>query len=139
MSRTGHSRSLLSGWRFGCVLVILVAATVSSLFAQNNQYGNIHGAVVDSSGAQMPGIVITLTSPALLAPRSAPSDSGGNYHFEQLPVGIYKIVAQHAGFQQYVRDGIEITAGFSAEVDIQMSVGAQSEIVTVSAESPILD
>jgi len=38
-----------------------------------------------------------------------------------------------------VRDGIQITAGFSAEVDIRMTVGAQNETVTVSAESPVLD
>ena len=46
--------------------------------------------------------------------------------------------AARAGFQQYVRDGIQITAG-SSEVDIQMTVGAQNETVTVSAESPVLD
>jgi hypothetical protein len=112
---------------------------VSSVFAQNNQFGNIHGVVSDSSGAQMPGVAITLTSPALLAPRSAPSDSGGSYHFEQLPVGAYRIAAAEPGFQQYVRDGIQITAGCSAEVNVQMTVGAQSETVTVSAESPVLD
>ena len=37
-----------------------------------------------------------------------------------------------------MRDGIQITAG-SSEVDIQMTVGAQNETVTVSAESPVLD
>jgi hypothetical protein len=139
MSHVSDSRSFLPGCRRGCVRAILMAATVSSVFAQNNQYGNIHGVVTDSSGAQIPGATVTLSSPALLAPRSAPSDSGGNYHFEQLPVGAYKIAAAQAGFQQYVRDGIQITAGFSAEVDIQMSVGTQSETVTVSAESPVLD
>jgi len=62
-----------------------------------------------------------------------------NYHFEQLPVGIYRLGAAQAGFLQYVRHGIQITAGFSAEVDIQMTAGAQNETVTVSAESPVLD
>jgi hypothetical protein len=79
---------------------------MSSVFAQNNQFGNIHGVVSDSSGAHMPGMMITLTTAVLLAPRSAPSDSGGNYHFEQLPVGAYRIAAAEPGFQQYVRDGI---------------------------------
>ena len=64
---------------------------------------------------------------------------GGKFHFEQVPVGIHRLGAAQAGFQQYVRDGIQITAGFSAGVDIQMIVGAQNETVTVSAESPLLD
>jgi anti-sigma factor RsiW len=38
-----------------------------------------------------------------------------------------------------VRDGIQITAGFSAEVNIQMTVGAQNETVTVSADRPVPD
>jgi anti-sigma factor RsiW len=62
-----------------------------------------------------------------------------NYHFEHLPVGFYRLAAAQAGFQRYVIDGIQITAGFSAEVNIQMTVGAQNETVTVSAESPVPD
>src|SRR6516225_9374890 len=102
MSSRSDLRSFLPGCRLSRVLVILTAAGMSSVFAQNNQFGNIHGVVTDSSGAQMPGVVLTVTSPVLLAPRSAPSDSGGNYHFEQLPVGGYRIAAAEPGFQQYV-------------------------------------
>ena len=84
--------------------------------------------------------VVAVDNQLLLTPRSAAGLGGGlNYHFDQLPVGIYRLGAAQAALQQYVRDGIQITAGFSAEGDIQMTVGAQNETVTVSAESPVLD
>jgi Carboxypeptidase regulatory-like domain len=118
---------------------MLLGLGVSTAFTQNNQFGNIHGMVTDSSGAPIPAAQVTVSSPALLAAQAAATDSGGNYRFEQLPVGAYRIVAAQPGFQQYVRDSIQISAGFSAEVNVQMIVGAQNETVTVTAESPVLD
>jgi len=138
MSHSNGSRRVLSGYR-AAVLLVLLSAMIPSMRAQNNQYGNIHGGVTDASGGQVPGVAVTLTSPALLVSQTATADAGGNYRFEQLPVGVYKIAATQPGFQQYVRDNIQISAGFSAEVNIQMAVGAQTQTVTVSAESPMLD
>lgn len=83
--------------------------------------------------------VVALNNQLLLTPRSTPADWGElNYHFDQLPVGIYRLGAAQAGFQQYVRDGIQITAGYSAEVDIQMTVGAERNGHSVRGE-PVLD
>src|SRR5579864_2564238 len=79
-------RSML---RLACLFAILVSANAPSVWAQNNQFGNIHGTVTDASGAQVPGVTVTLTSPALLAPQSTSADASGNYRFEQLPVGMY--------------------------------------------------
>jgi hypothetical protein len=95
--------------------VILFAVTVPSLKAQNNQFGAIKGTVIDPSGAPIPGATVTLASPALVVPQTIASDSSGNYHFEQLPTGAYKVTASATGFQQYARENIQITAGFSAD------------------------
>jgi len=46
-----------------------------------------------------------------------------SYHFEQLPVGVYKLTFDLPGFHQYVPENIQINAGFSAEVKVQLSVG----------------
>ena len=119
--------------------VVPIAFYASDLCAQVNQTGNIHGAVIDPSGAAIAGVTITLTSPAILAPLTTTSDSGGNYRFEQLPVGIYEVSASQAGFAKYVRQNIQISAGFSAEVNLQMSVGSSTESVTVSAAGPVVD
>jgi hypothetical protein len=124
---------------FCALLVILSAATVTTVQAQNNQFGAIKGTVIDPSGAPIPGATVTLASPALVVPQTIVSDSSGNYHFEQLPTGIYKVTASATGFQQYARENIQITAGFSADVNMQMTVGSQTEVVTVSAESPVVD
>ncbi len=141
MPRLAHSflRRLPSQGGLRWVLILLAAATISSINAQNNQFGDIHGTVADPSGAPIPNATVTLTSPALVVSQTATTDSNGNYHFEQLPVGAYKITSSAPGFQQYVRENIQISAGFSAEVNLPMTVGQQTETVTVSAEGPVVD
>ena len=120
-------------------LIAIVSAAPVSLNAQNNQTGNIHGVVTDQSAALIPGVTVTLTSPALIVPQVAATDEAGGYHFEQLPVGIYKLTFDLPGFRQYIRENIQITAGFSAELKVQLGVGTVDETVTVSDASPVVD
>ena len=130
MSRLVASRFFLS------ISVLLAIAIMS---AQTNQYGTIKGTALDPSGAPIPGATITLTSPALVVPQTMTADSSGHYHFEQLPTGVYRVSASATGFQQYNRENIQVTAGFVADVNLPMTVGSQTEVVTVSAESPVVD
>src|SRR3989442_10869092 len=120
-------------------LIAIVSAAPVSMNAQNNQTGNIHGVVTDQSAALIPGVTVTLTSPALIVPQVTATDEAGGYHFEQLPVGIYKVTFDLPGFRQYIRENIQITAGFSAELKVQLSVGTVDETVTVSDASPVVD
>src|SRR5215470_11168400 len=100
MSYARGSRSFPPAGRIARVSTMLLGLGVSTAFGQNNQFGNIHGIVTDSSGAPIPAAQVTVSSPALLATQTAASDSSGNYRFEQLPVGAYRIVAAQPGFQQ---------------------------------------
>ena len=120
-------------------LGIILLGAAAPVSAQNNQTGNIHGTVTDQSAGAIPGATVTLTSPALLVAQTTVTDSDGNYHFEQLPVGSYKVTCELSGFKQYIRENIQITAGFSAAVNVQMSIGALEENITVSAAGPVVD
>jgi hypothetical protein len=112
---------------------------VQPTFAQNNQTGTVRGIVTDESGAAMPGVTVTLSSPALLVPQVTTTDTTGGYHFEQLPVGIYKVAFDLSGFRPYIRENVQITPGFSAELKVQMSIGNLQETITVAGASPVLD
>src|SRR5438309_573242 len=100
----------------GNLLCLFIIASLPCL-AQNNQFGRIQGNITDSTGAPIAGVAVTLSSPALVVPQSAVSDGAGEYHFEQLPVGTYRIQAQQPGFQKFIRENIQISAGFTATVD----------------------
>jgi hypothetical protein len=125
--------------RFSVLLTVLAMMFGPAMQAQNQENGNIYGAVTDASGGVIPGATATLTGSALIGQRTAVADSQGRYHFEQIPVGAYRIVFTQTGYQQLVRQNITITPGFSAQVDGQMVVGSVDQTVTVSATGPVID
>ena len=100
----------------------------------------IHGQVTDESGASLPGVTITLRSPALQMPQmSVVSDERGEYRVTPLPIGIYTIDYELSGFQTLRLSEIRLTAGFSAKLDQSMKIGALAETVTVSGQTPLVD
>jgi hypothetical protein len=104
------------------------------------QQGQIAGTARDAQGAVMPGVLVEVTSPALIEKvRSATTDTAGQYRITNLPVGTYSVSFTLEGFTKQQRDGIALTTGFTAPVNAVMAVGQRSETVTVTAEAPTVD
>ena len=104
------------------------------------QQGQIAGTVRDPQGGVMPGVVVEVTSPALIEKvRSTVSDDSGQYRLTNLPVGTYVVTFALEGFTRQQRDNIVLTTGFTAPVNAVMAVGQRTETVTVVAETPTID
>ena len=127
-------------WARAMVLVMSVAAGVPMAWAQGAASSTIHGAATDETGAAMPGVTVTLTSPQLQAKeRVTVTEGDGTYRFTELPAGTYRLAFVLPGFRTFVRDELRITIGFTARVDAKMGVGGIEESVTVSGQSPVVD
>src|SRR3954468_12982244 len=111
---------------------------VSSAWAQN-QTGEIFGKVTDESGAVLPGVTVIITSPALLQPLTAVTSETGSFQFSRLDVGTYAVRFELRSFKTVVKEGIQITVGFNANVSTQLGVSTVQETVTVTGVSPIVD
>jgi hypothetical protein len=117
-----------------CAFLVLLPGTA---FAQD---GQIAGVVRDPSGLVMPGVLVEVTSPALIEKvRSTTTDDSGQYRITTLPVGTYTVTFTLEGFSRQLRDNVALTTGFTASVNATMAVGTRSETVTVVGESPIVD
>jgi hypothetical protein len=125
----------------GIVRRVAVAACLLLVGAANvrAQDAVITGRISDPSGATLPGVDVTLTSPALLGGRSTVSDEQGNYRFALLPPGAYSVRFQLQGFSTVIREGVTLTPGFTSSLNIVMEVATVAETVTVVGESPIID
>jgi hypothetical protein len=100
----------------------------------------IIGVVTDNTGAVLPGVTVTATSPALQVPSvTSVSDERGDYRLTPLPIGLYTVLFELPGFQNVRREGVRLTVGFTARVDSEMNVGAVAETITVSGASPLVD
>jgi hypothetical protein len=124
--------------RFNALLAALILAASVSAFAQN-QTGEIFGKVTDDSGAILPGVQVTISSPILLQPLTAVTSATGSFQFPRLDVGTYSVKFELPGFKTVVKEGIQVTVGFNANVSTQLGVSTIQETVTVTGESPIID
>ena len=118
-------------------LTLLLAAPAA--LAQT-QTGSITGTVTDTSGALLPGVTVTLTSDRLIGgPQTQVSDASGVYRFDRLVPGSYHVKFELQGFRVVERPDVRISAGFVATINGKMEVGAVSETITVTGESPTVD
>jgi hypothetical protein len=104
------------------------------------QTSTIAGTVKDTSGALLPGVMVEVSSPALIEKtRSVTTDGSGQYKIISLRPGTYLVIFTLPGFNTVRREDIELTSDFTAQVSVEMKVGAVSETITVTGESPIVD
>jgi hypothetical protein len=104
------------------------------------QQSGIAGAVRDTSGGALPGVTVEATSPALIeGARVVVTDGQGLYNFVDLRPGVYTMTFALPGFNTVRREGIALTANFTATVNIDMPLGALEETITVSGEAPVVD
>jgi hypothetical protein len=127
-------RSVIRHLATGALTVVIFPALC---FAQ---FGAIAGVMRDGSGAVLPGVTVEAASPALIEKtRMAVSDSAGQYKVEQLRPGVYTVTFTLTGFKTVRREGIEISAGFTAPLNASLQIGAVEETVTVTGEAPVVD
>ncbi len=123
----------------GLVLLVLLRAAPAG--AQVAAEGSIRGHVADSSGGVIPGVTVVATSPTVAGVFHSVSDEAGNYRLTDLPpADDYTVTAELKGFAPFKRDGIIVRAGLNVRLDVGLSVGGQSEVVSVNAgTSNIID
>jgi len=119
-------------------LGVLLPATPA--IARQGQDASIIGQVTDESGAVLPGVTVTATSPALQVSQVTDvTNERGEYRLTPLPIGTYAVQYELAGFGTLRRQDIRLTAGFTARVDVDLKLGALQETVTVSGAAPVVD
>ena len=102
--------------------------------------GTIAGVAKDATGAVLPGVTVEAASPALIEKvRTAVSDGTGQYRIVSLPPGVYSVTFTLTGFSTVKRDGVDVTANFTSNINADLKVGAVAETITVTGETPLVD
>jgi hypothetical protein len=100
--------------------------------------GSVSGVVTDPSGSAVAGARITVTNTAMGVQNSTVTSRAGAYTIPELAAGDYSVTAVATGFNQLIRNGVTVSVGETATVDLQLVVGQTTTSVTVTANAPLL-
>ena len=114
--------------------VLAIVLMIPALAVAQTESGKISGSVTDQSGAVLPGVTVNLKSVERATTRSTVTNAQGEYVFASLVPGNYEVTAQLSGFPtQQTRTNVPV--GATVAVNLQMAVGAQTEVITVVGET----
>src|SRR5437879_9404037 len=121
---------------FWSTLMLLLVAT--SLFSQPFR-GAINGSVTDPAGAVVAGASVKATNTATGVSLNTTSTSDGQFSFQDLPLGSYKISISAGGFTPATVDNVPVTAGSVYTLPVNMKVGSSTTTLEGPAEALVLE
>ncbi len=111
----------------------------AALLLAQGERGTFNGTVTDPSGAVVPGATVKAVNVATNVEIQAQTTSAGVYRMPYLPPGTYRLTVSAPGFKTAVRENVVLSVAQTLTVDFALEVGAVTDTVTVSAETPLLE
>lgn len=101
--------------------------------------GRISGRVVDPAAAAVPGAVVTANALDTGVAAKSKANAEGNYDIPYLLPGKYKVEVQASGFKSLTQSPVEVVINQTVTLNFTLQIGATSETIMVTAQSPLLD
>src|SRR5271157_2526683 len=119
----------------GLIFVVLIAA----LAGAQTFRGAINGTVTDPTGGVVPNAQVKAIDTATSVEHTTTTTSGGQFVFQDLPLGTYKVTVTASGFAVTTTDNVPVTAGQVYSLPVKLGMAKQSTTVEVSAAAIALD
>ena len=136
----------MTGFPLGLHPRNLAQAVTMALFAAGSISGaqtinaTLRGTVTDATGSLVASAHVQLLEPATgQVVREADSQSSGDFEFDELKPGTYRLRCTASGFKGFVADNIVLDSGQIRRVDAMLPSGETSETVTVSAGAAVIN
>ena len=112
---------------FRSAIAAIAAITIALIALPSAQAAAIAGRITDTSGSILPGVTVTIVPERGGVARDTTSDAFGQYRFEAVPDGTYRIDFALPGFELTRMNHVSISAGASASIDAALRVGILCE------------
>jgi hypothetical protein len=120
------------------LLIVSILLIRFPLFGQGTG-ASLGGSVMDSTGGLLPQAQLTIQNLDTNLTRVVTTNDSGQYNVAPLPPGRYSVSADKPGFKREVRNGIVLTVGQAATLNISLAVGDAKEVVTVAAGAELIN
>lgn len=124
-------RSILPKLFLLLIAVFLTLNCTSRATAQKT--GELHGQVLDPTGALVPGATVTLSSGSNVT--STKSEADGVYTFRAVAPGSYNLSVTAEGFAPFSKSEVEVTAGRTRQLNLSLKIATQEQDVNVTGQT----
>src|SRR6267143_6515759 len=138
MNRKAISSGFLRASVTMTAVLLLLFLSAQPIRAQVDT-GTLLGTVTDASGASVNGAKVTLTNEGTSAALSTTTGPDGSYKFTPVRIGSYKLTTSFQGFQTITQTNIAVNVGADVVVNFALKPGEVTQIVEVSANTPVLE
>ncbi|MCS6816926.1 MAG: TonB-dependent receptor [Blastocatellia bacterium] len=118
--------------------ILLFGGFAGAVFAQASD-AILKGTITDQTGAVIPNAKVTVRNVNTGFERATMTNEVGYYYLSLLPVGEYELIAEAPGFATLKRSGIRLMVGQTLTLDLTLQAAALAEVVTVTAEPPMVE
>ncbi|MCX6624361.1 MAG: carboxypeptidase-like regulatory domain-containing protein, partial [Acidobacteria bacterium] len=126
--------------RIRTLLVLLIGClALHSLAMAQGITASLQGVIQDASGAVIPGAKVVVVNTATNAATPAVTTTDGSFVVTSLPPGPYRVEVEANGFKKLERANVELRVDQSARLTMTLEIGALSDSVKVTGESPLLE
>ena len=122
-----------------CLMLMLVFFAGANIALSQTATANLSGVVVDSTGAVIPGVTVTILNTATALERKITTNDDGNYIFPLLPPGTYTVTAQRDGFAPIEIRDVVLNVSDQRALRVELKVGDVGASVTVDNAPALVD
>jgi hypothetical protein len=119
-------------------LAALLVLGTSTVLAQNTG-ATLQGTITDEQGAVMPGATVVVANVETGWTRDVVTDERGWYRATALTPGNYEVRVTLQGFATQIRQGLAVTVGQEATVNITLKLASLQESLTVTGAAPLVE
>ncbi len=117
----------------GCAAILCWAVTAAATI-----FGSVHGLIHDPQHRPVQDAKVTLRSTTSDWSQSTVSDSAGEFHFDNLPLGEYRLKVEMNGFADE-EQALVLTSGRDAKPHFSLKVARTAETVEVQDIAPAVN
>jgi trimeric autotransporter adhesin len=121
------------------MLLISCVLILSSPVSGQSYQGSFRGSLRDSGSNVMSNVTLILTNEATNLARTTVTNAVGEFVFEKVDPGRYKVEATASGFKKLERLGLIIETQQHLTLDLVMELGNVAETVVITDEVPLIE
>jgi hypothetical protein len=115
--------------------IALTLTVLSNAALGQSATASLRGVVTDATKAVVPGAEVVISSVGTAQKRTQQTDSHGEFSFQELFVGDYRVEVRSEGFATWVNSRIHLDVGNQSQIEVQLVPASTQQTIEVSAEA----